>query len=85
MKTNEISSQTASHKSHALQVLLWTLTAIASIGSGLLAWKWMEPVSGFGGFGGFGFLMVWLVLTKVGHYFAEGFVKVLDRKMNHAK
>jgi len=82
MKTNEISSQTASHKSPALQVLLWTLTAIVSIGSGLMAWKWMEPESGFGIFG---FLMVWLVLTKIGHYFAEGFVKVLDRKMNHAK
>ena len=47
---------------------IWGLTIAISIGAGILAWNWIEPKS-FGGV--ILFLIVWGVLTKIGHFLAS--------------
>lgn len=44
--------------------LLYFATTMVFIGSGVLAWKWTEPDSFLSAIG---FLIVWGILTKVGH------------------
>jgi len=58
----------------ALVALLWIVTILISIGSGILAWNWIEPESFWGAIG---FLIVWGILSKVGHFLAMGLVALL--------
>jgi hypothetical protein len=53
----------------ALFVVLWIVTIIISIGSGVMAWNWIEPESFLGAIG---FLILWGVLSKIGHFLAMG-------------
>lgn len=55
----------------ALIGLMWVVTIGISIGSGIMAWNWIEP-NGF--FGAIGFLIVWGILSKIGHFIAMGIV-----------
>ncbi|MCL2858806.1 MAG: hypothetical protein FWF42_03850 [Streptococcaceae bacterium] len=55
----------------AFAALLWILTIGLSIGSGIMAWNWIEPESFLGGIG---FLILWGVLSTVGHFLAMGLV-----------
>lgn len=45
------------------------LTIVISIGSGILAWNWVEPDSFLGAIG---FIIVWGILSKIGHLIAIG-------------
>jgi hypothetical protein len=55
----------------ALVALLWIVTIAISIGSGIMAWNWIEPESFWGAIG---FLILWGVLSKIGHFLAMGLV-----------
>lgn len=55
--------------------LLWVATIAISIGSGILAWNWIEPES-FGG--AIIFLIVWGVMSKIGHFIGMGLVALFS-------
>lgn len=59
----------------ALITLLWIATIIISIGSGTMAWNWIEPESFAGAIG---FLVVWGILSKIGHFLAMGLVALFS-------
>ncbi len=61
----------SSDNTGALLALLWVITIIISIGSGLIAWNWIEPKSFLGALG---FLILWGILSKIGHFIAMGIV-----------
>ena len=48
-------------------MFMWILTIALSIGSGILSWNWIDPDSFFGAIG---FLILWAILSKVGHFIA---------------
>lgn len=52
-----------------LVVIMWIATIAISIGSGVLAWDWIEPDDFFGAII---FLIVWGILSKIGHFLAMG-------------
>ena len=54
--------------------LLWIVTIVISIGSGIMAWNWIEPESFWEAIG---FLILWGILSKVGHFLAMGLVALL--------
>lgn len=54
--------------------LIWIVTIIISIGSGVLAWNWIEPDSFLGAIG---FIILWGILSKVGHFIAMGLVALI--------
>lgn len=58
----------------ALVALLWIVTILISIGSGVMAWNWIEPESFLGAIG---FLILWGILSKIGHFLAMGLVALL--------
>jgi hypothetical protein len=58
----------------ALVLVLWIATIIISIGSGVMAWNWIEPESFLGAIG---FLFLWGILSKVGHFLAGVLVAFL--------
>lgn len=61
----------------ALVMFMWILTIALSIGSGVLAWNWIDPDSFLGAIG---FLILWGILSKVGHYIAFGVIyAIFDR------
>lgn len=64
----------SSDNSGALVALMWIVTVLISIGSGVMAWNWIEPESFLGGIG---FLILWGILSKVGHFLAMGLVVML--------
>lgn len=53
------------------------LTVILSIASGVLAWNWIEPESFLGAIG---FLILWAVLSKIGHFIAMAVIYLLFDK-----
>jgi len=55
--------------------VIWLVTIGISIGSGVMAWNWIEPESFFGAIG---FLIVWGILSKIGHFLAMALVELLD-------
>lgn len=57
-----------------LVVLLWIVTIVISIGSGIIAWKWIEPENFWGAIV---FLILWGILSKVGHFLAMGLVALI--------
>jgi len=63
-----------SNSGGALIGLMWLVTILISIGSGVIAWNWVEPESFLGAIG---FLIVWGVLSKIGHFLAVGLVALL--------
>ncbi|MGY5851855.1 hypothetical protein [Salegentibacter sp. F14] len=54
--------------------LMWLVTIGISIGSGVMAWNWIEPESFLGAIG---FLIVWAILSKIGHFLAMGLVAIM--------
>jgi hypothetical protein len=58
----------------ALIGIMWLVTVGISIGSGVMAWNWIEPDSFFGAIG---FLIVWGILSKIGHFLAMGLVAIM--------
>ena len=54
--------------------VLWIGTIAISIGSGILAWKWIKPESFLGAIF---FLIVWGIMSKIGHLIALGIVALL--------
>lgn len=56
--------------------LMWLVTIGISIGSGVLAWNWIDPDSFLGAIG---FLIVWAILSKIGHFLAMALVAVMGR------
>ena len=54
--------------------LIWIITIIISIGSGIMAWNWVEPESFWGAIG---FLILWGILSKIGHFLALGIVALI--------
>ncbi len=60
--------------SGALVALLWIVTILVSIGSGIMAWNWIEPESFLGAIV---FLILWGILSKIGHLLAIGLVAIL--------
>ena len=63
-----------SDNSGALAILMWLVTIGISIGSGIMAWKWIEPESFLGAIG---FIIAWGILSKIGHFLAVGLVALL--------
>ena len=57
-----------------LVIFLWIATIAISIGSGIMAWNWIEPESFWGAIG---FLILWGILSKVGHFLALGLVALI--------
>ncbi len=55
--------------------ILWILTVIFSILAGIISWNWVDPDS-FGGL--IGFLLIWGVLSSVGHFLAIGIVSIIE-------
>ncbi|GGI56979.1 hypothetical protein [Winogradskyella haliclonae] len=53
--------------------MLWVITILISILSGVLAWNWIEPDSFFGAIG---FLIIWAILSKIGHFIAVALVAI---------
>lgn len=64
----------SSNNGGALIALLWIVTIAISIGSGIMAWNWIEPENFWGAIG---FLILWGILSKVGHFLAMGLVALL--------
>lgn len=57
-----------------LIILMYLVTIGISIGSGVMAWNWIDPDSFLGAIG---FLFVWGILSKVGHFIATALVAIL--------
>ena len=57
-----------------LSVFLWIATIAISVGSGIMAWNWIEPESFWGAIG---FLILWGILSKVGYFLAMGLVALI--------
>jgi hypothetical protein len=57
--------------SGALVMFIWLGTIALSIGSGVLDWNWVESHSFFGAIG---FLILWCILSKVGHFIMFGVI-----------
>lgn len=57
--------------------LLWIITVSISIGSGIMAWNWIEPESFLGGIG---FIILWGALSKAGHFLALGLWAIIGGK-----
>jgi hypothetical protein len=63
-----------SEESGFLVVVIFLITAAISIGSGMLAWNWIQP-EGFGG--AIVFIIAWGILSKIGHFIAVGIAALL--------
>ncbi len=53
--------------------LLYSATLAICVGSGFLAWEWIEP-KGF--WSALVFLIVWGILTKIGHWIVMGIASI---------
>lgn len=61
-----------------LAVIMWLITGILSIGSGVLAWDWLEPESFIGVIV---FLILWGVFSEISYIIVFGFLFVIfDKK-----
>lgn len=60
----------------ALVTIMWILTIFFSIVAGVISWDWVDPD---GIFGLIGFLLVWGILSTVGHFLAIGITTLLGR------
>jgi tetratricopeptide (TPR) repeat protein len=66
----------------AFVALLWIVTIVISIGSGILVWNWIEPENFFGAIV---FLILWGILSKIWHFLAMEFVTLFatEKYKNH--
>jgi hypothetical protein len=60
----------------AITAFMWIGTILLSIGSGVLAWNWIEPESFLGGVG---FIILWGILSKVAHFIMFGIIMTIFR------
>lgn len=60
-------------------IIIWIVTILISVGSGVMAWNWIEPESFLGAIG---FLIIWGVLSRIGHLLAVGLVALLSGEVN---
>jgi hypothetical protein len=58
-----------SSEAGCLSIAIIIITVAISIGSGMIAWNWIEP-EGF--WGAIIFIIAWGVLSKIGHLIAMG-------------
>lgn len=58
----------------ATVTFMWVLTIALSIGSGILSWNWIEPENFWEAIG---FLILWGILSRIGHFIAFGILMVL--------
>ncbi|MEE4286030.1 MAG: hypothetical protein V2I31_07770, partial [Mariniphaga sp.] len=65
-----------SNEGGVLVAILWIVTIVLAILSGVISWNMIEPES-FIGF--IGFLLVWSVLSSVGHFLAIGLVAWIQK------
>jgi hypothetical protein len=65
-----------SNEGGVLVAILWIVTVILTIFAGILSWNWMNP-DGFIEF--IGFLLVWGVLSSLGHLLAIGLVSWIQK------
>ncbi len=62
------------NSNETIVALLWTI--VISMGTGVLAWNWMNPVTNRGVFL---FILVWGVITLIGHFISASVVaKIAD-------
>jgi hypothetical protein len=64
-----------SNMAKCLAVILWIITIGISVGSGILAWDWIEPKSFWEVIR---FLIVWGILSYIGHLIATGITAVIS-------
>jgi hypothetical protein len=65
-----------SSEAGCLSLAIIIITAAISIGSGMIAWDWIEP-EGF--WGAIVFIIAWGVLSKIGHIIAMGIAAIFFR------
>ena len=58
-----------SSEAGCLSIAIIIITVAISIGSGMIAWNWIEP-EGF--WGAIVFIIAWGILSKIGHLIAMG-------------
>lgn len=63
--------------SGTIVIFMWIITISLSIGSGVLSWNWIKPVSFFGAIG---FIVLWGILSRISHFIAFGILMVLLNK-----
>jgi len=63
-----------SDKDNNILIAIWIVTVVISIGSGILAWNWVEPESFFGAIW---FLIFWGIFSTIGHFVAAGIITVI--------
>ncbi len=63
-----------SSEAGCLSIAIIIITVAISIGSGMIAWNWIEP-EGF--WGAIVFIIAWGVLSKIGHLVAMGIAALL--------
>ena len=61
------------NEGRAIGALLLIVTIAIAIGSGILAWNWIDPHSFWGGIK---FLIVWGVLSSIGFFIAMGLMSL---------
>jgi hypothetical protein len=64
-----------SDNSGFLMILLWLVSIALSIGSGILAWNWIDPQN-FGG--GILFIIVWGIFSAIGYFIGMGLIALLS-------
>ena len=55
----------------ALEALMWIVTIGVAVGSGILAWNWIEPHNFWGVIA---FLIVWGIAGKIGYFIAMAII-----------
>ncbi|WP_343643331.1 hypothetical protein [Chryseobacterium sp.] len=60
-----------------LPVFAFILYAVVIIGSGVLSWNWVEPKSFIGAIG---FMLLWGILSYIGHFILIGIITLLSEK-----
>lgn len=54
--------------------LMWVVTIAIAIGTGIMAWNWIEPKNFWGAIG---FLLAWGLFIKIGHFLAVALIGIL--------
>lgn len=62
-----------SNNNGIVALLIWLITILISILSGIFAWDWIEPESFSGAIG---FIILWGIISTIGHYLALGIVAI---------
>lgn len=65
------------NESGCLPAFAFILYAVVIIGSGVLSWNWTSPESFMGAIG---FMIVWGILSYIGHFILLGIIALLSEK-----